>query len=91
MTTVEILFRYAEQPTESVSFAISGMREVYGVRQVHFDREARTVRVEYDATRFTGPTVANLLRRAGLELVEELPLIPPPAPEPEPIPAPAKA
>lgn len=85
MTTVEILFRYAEQPTESVLFAIGGMHDVYGVRQIRFDREARTVRVEFDATRFTGPTVANLLRRTGLDLVEELPLIPPPAPEPAPV------
>ena len=85
MTTVEILFRYAEQPAESASFAISGMREVYGIRQIYFDREAHTVRVEYDATRLTGATIASLLRRAGLELVEELPLIPAAAPEPAPV------
>lgn len=63
-------------------FALSGMREVYGIRQLHFDRAAHTVRVEYDATRLNGAMVAALLRRAGLELAEELSLVPPPPPEP---------
>lgn len=62
--------------------ALSGAREVYGIRRLTFDREARTVLVEYDATRLNGAMVAGLLRRAGLEITEELPLIPPPPPEP---------
>ena len=89
MTTVEILFRYAQQPSEQVLFGISGAREVYGIRQIYFDRDAQTVRVEYDATRLNGATIASLLRRAGLELVEELPLIAPPPPAPEPTVTPA--
>ncbi len=89
MTNIEIAFRYAQQPSEQVLFAISGAREVYGIRQVYFDREAHTVRVEYDATRLNGAVVAGLLRRAGLELVEELSLIPPQPPTPEPTPTPA--
>lgn len=89
MTNVEILFRYAQQPSEQALFAISGAREVYGIRQIDFNREAQTVRVEYDATRLNGATVGSLLRRAGLELVEELPLIPPPPPAPEPTATPA--
>lgn len=89
MTTVEILFRYASQPTEAVVFALAGARDVYGIRQLKFDREAQTVRVEYDATRLTGATVMSLLRRAGLEIVEEMPLIPPPPPEPASAPTPA--
>lgn len=92
MTTVEILFRYATQPAEAALFALGEARDVYGIRQLTFDREARTVRVEYDATRLNAGTVTGLMRRAGLEIVEELPLIPPPAPEPEPAAAaPAKA
>ena len=74
--------------------ALSGAREVYGIRRLNFDREARTVLVEYDATRLNGAMVAGLLRRAGLEITEELPLIPPPPPEPVPAEtaaAPAKA
>jgi hypothetical protein len=93
MTTVDILFRYGSQPTEAQTFALAGTREVYGIRRLSFDREARTLRVEYDATRLTGAVVANLVRSAGLDIVEELSLIPPPAPAPPAAetPAPAKA
>jgi hypothetical protein len=82
MTNVDIVFRYAAQPAEAVLLALAGAREVYGIRQLSFDREARTVRVEYDATRLSGPVVAGLVRRAGLDIVEEVSLIPPPPPEP---------
>lgn len=86
MTTVEILFRYATPPTEAVTFALANTRDVYGVRRLSFDRAARTLRVEYDATRLNAATVTQLVRRAGLEIAEELSLIPPP-PAPEPVPA----
>jgi len=86
MTTVDILFRYATPPTEAVTFALANTREVYGIRRLAFDREASTLRVEYDATRLDAAVVARLVRQAGLEIVEELPLIPPQH-EPEAIPA----
>jgi hypothetical protein len=85
MTTVEILYRYATPPTESVTFALANAREVYGIRRLSFDRAAGTLRVEYDATRLNAATVTQLVRQAGLEIAEEVPLIlPPPAPEPAP-------
>jgi len=68
--------------------AIAKVREVYGVRRVEFNEAEKTVRVEYDATRLTGPIVYQLLRRAGLEIVEAMPMFTPPL-EPEPTPAPA--
>jgi hypothetical protein len=77
MTEVEILFRYATPPTETVACALARTREVYGIRQLIFDRAARTLRVEYDATRLDAATVAKLIRQAGLEIVAELPLVPP--------------
>ena len=76
MTTVEILFRYATPPTEAVTFALAKTREVYGIRQFGFDRAARTLRVEYDATRLNAAAVAKLVRQAGLEIDTELPQIP---------------
>ncbi len=85
MTTVDVLFRYATPPTEAVSFALANTREVYGIRRLAFDRDQRTLRVEYDATRLTAAVVAKLVRQAGLDIEEELSLIPPqPAPEPAP-------
>lgn len=74
MTSVEILFHYALPPTDAVIFALANTGEVYGIRRLNFDRAARTLRVEYDATRLNASTVAKLVRQAGLEIVEDLPL-----------------
>jgi hypothetical protein len=85
MTTVDILFRYKTPPTEAAIFALADTREVYGIRHLQFDHAAHTVRVEYDATRLNAAVVANLVRQAGLDIEEELSLLPPqPAPEPAP-------
>ena len=48
MTTVEILFHYATQPTESVTVALAGAREVYGIRRLNFD--ALPARCEWSMT-----------------------------------------
>ena len=90
MTTVEILFRYSGQPSEVETFALANAREVYGIRRLSFDRAASTLLVEYDATRLNAATVTQLVRRSGLQLIEEVRLILPP-PEPEAAPAAAKA
>jgi hypothetical protein len=76
MTSVEIQFRYAVPPTETVAFALSSIREVYGIRRLKFDRAARTLFVEYDATRLNAATVAKLVHQAGLETEAEAPLVP---------------
>jgi hypothetical protein len=80
MTTVEILFRYSGQPSETEAFALANAREVYGIRRLSFDRAASTLLVEYDATRLNAATVTQLVRRSGLQLVEEIPM-PEPLPE----------
>jgi hypothetical protein len=81
MTTVEILLRYATPPTEAVAYALANARDVYGIRRLSFDRAAHTLRVEYDATRLDGAEVVKLVRLAGLQVFEELPLaLPVPAP-----------
>jgi len=56
------------------------MREVYGVRHMVLDEAKKTVRVEYDATRLTEPVIHQLLRRAGLDIVETMPMFAPPLP-----------
>ena len=87
MTTVDILFRYATPPTEAAAFALASAREVYGIRRLVFDRAERTLRVEYDATRLNAASVAKLVRQAGLDIEEEVSLIPPqPAPNLRPRP-----
>ena len=82
MTTVEILYRYTTPPTESMTLALAGTRDVYGIRRIGFDAEARTLRVEYDATRLNAASVTKLVRMTGLEIAEELPLTAAPQPAP---------
>jgi hypothetical protein len=41
---------------------------VYGIRRLNVNEQARSVAVEYDATRLNPATIANLLRRTGLDL-----------------------
>jgi len=77
MTTVEILYRYTTPPSESVSVALAGTRDVYGIRRIQIENEARTLRVEFDATRLNAATVTKLVRMTGLDVAEELALIPP--------------
>lgn len=76
MTQLDVLYRYENHPTETVMFALGNMREVYGIRRIVVNEEFRTIRVEYDATRLSKPIVLQLLRRAGIDVVEEVPLIP---------------
>lgn len=85
MTTVDIVLRYASPPTEAVTFALGKAREVYGIRRLCFDREAHTLRVEYDATRLNAAAVIKLVRSTGLQVAEEVqfaPLLPAAVPVP---------
>jgi hypothetical protein len=84
MTTVDVVYRYGAPPTDSAALAIARLREVYGVRAVQLRETEKTVRVEYDSTRLTEAVIHQLLRRAGLDVVERVQLytIPPP---PEPV------
>lgn len=82
MTQLDVMYRYGAQPSEAAMMALGRVREVYGVRRVTVDEAARTVRVEYDATRLTEPVIHQLLRRSGLDLVERVSLLPP---QPEPV------
>ncbi len=75
MTAVEVCFKYAIPPTESVMRAMDNVREVYGIRRIRFNESALTITVEYDATRLNEASVATLLRRTGLDLTEKLALV----------------
>jgi len=89
MTQVEVLYRYGATPTSHAVLATARLREIYGIRRLEFKELEKTVRVEYDSTRLTEPVIHQLLRRAGLDVIERIQLytIPPP-PEPAPAPAP---
>jgi copper chaperone CopZ len=84
MTNVDVSFRYEQQPSEAAMFALGTLKEVYGIRRIDIDQPAKTIRVEYDATRLTHAVVANLLRRGGVSILEEVSLIPPQTPAEHP-------
>jgi len=75
MTQLDVLYRYGAQPAERAVLALAKVRDVYGVRRMELDEAARTVRVEYDASRLTGAVIYQLLRRAGLDIVETVAMI----------------
>ena len=64
---------YSTPPSESVSSALASTKDVYGIRRLSFDHAARTLRVEYDATRLSAASVTHLVRQTGLEIAEVLP------------------
>jgi hypothetical protein len=74
MTQLDVLYRYGVPPTEAAVLAVSKVREVYGVRHLEFNEAEKTVRIEYDASRLTEPVIQQLLRRAGLDVVELMPM-----------------
>jgi hypothetical protein len=74
MTQLEVAYRYSGTPGEQELRAIDGVREVYGIRKITFEEKERIVRVEFDASRMKEPTIAGLLRRAGIDLREKLAL-----------------
>ncbi|WP_158945113.1 hypothetical protein [Granulicella sp. S190] len=84
MTQLDVLYRYGVSPTEASVMAMAKVREVYGVRHMALDEAKKTVRIEYDATRLTEAVIHQLLRRAGLDIVETMPMFAPPLPPPEP-------
>ena len=84
MTQLDVVYRYGVPPTESTTLAMAKVREVYGIRQMQFDEANKTVRVEYDASRLTEPVIHQLLRRAGLDILETVPMFAAPLP-PEPV------
>jgi hypothetical protein len=70
MTYLDVVFRYGSAPGENELRAIDSMREVYGIRGVHFSEKEHTVRVGFDASRLKQDAVAKLLRQAGIDILE---------------------
>lgn len=83
MTQLDVLYRYGAPPTEAAVAAIARVREVYGVRKLEFREAEKTVRIEYDASRLNEAVIHQMLRRAGLDVVETMPMFAPPAPPAE--------
>jgi hypothetical protein len=72
MTQMEVVYRYGAAPGEAEMRALDNVREVYGVRGIRFNEQDRSVRVEFDASRFKEPVIAALLRQAGIDVREKM-------------------
>lgn len=70
MTQLDVTYHLAAPPREASALALNSLREVYGIRHVDLKERERTIHIEYDATRLSDPIIRQLLRRAGLDLVE---------------------
>ncbi len=75
MTAVDVCFRYGVAPGEQEMRALNSAREIYGIRKMTFEEKEKIVRVEFDATRLHEAEIANILRRAGLDLKEKVQLV----------------
>jgi len=72
MTQMEVVYRYGAVPGEAEMRAIDNLRDVYGIRRISFNDREKTVRIEFDASRFKEPVLASLFRRAGIDVQEKL-------------------
>ena len=75
MTALDAVFHLRRRPGAPEMRAIYEVREVYGIRKIGFEDDGMTLRVEYDASRLCEKTVASLLRRAGLDLIDKVALV----------------
>ncbi len=82
MTQLDVMYLYGEAPGESAMKALGQIRKVYGVRRLEVQEAQKTIRVEYDATRLSEPVIHQLLRQAGIDILERVSLIPPIPPPP---------
>jgi hypothetical protein len=72
MTQLEVAYRYGATPGEAEMRAMDNVREVYGIRRIRLEENERVLRVEFDASRLKEPSVASLLREAGIDLLDRL-------------------
>ncbi len=61
--------------------ALGKARGVYGIRRIVLDEQQKTMRVEFDFTRLNRDVVTELLRSAGIDIVEEISLAAPAVPK----------
>jgi hypothetical protein len=83
-TNLDVLYRYELHPTEAAMIALGKARGVYGIRRIVLDEQQKTMLVEFDFTRLNRNVVTELLRSAGIDIVEEISLAAPAVPKEAP-------
>ena len=80
MTKVQRYFQLQRPIDDALMEQIAVVNSIYGIERVKVEPSGNLM-VEYDATRLNAATVTQLVRRSGLQLVEDVPVLPPPAEE----------
>jgi hypothetical protein len=70
LTALNKTFSYERLSGKCAIRALDQVRGVYGVRRICLDEKARTVAVEYDASRLRAEDIAALLTEAGIAVLE---------------------
>jgi hypothetical protein len=65
MTYLTVVFAYDLPAGERAVQALSRLRQVYGVQKMSLNEQARTIRVEYDASRLTKHDINAAAARVG--------------------------
>ena len=73
MTTVVAVFRYQGELSAAQARKLGESYTTLGIRKIAVDQKARTLSIEYDATRMDQNGVAAKLRRLGVPVAEHVP------------------
>ena len=69
MTAMDISYRYAGGLDDQQIRALSRLSDVYGIRALRVDEQAKRIAIEYDATRLDAARVAALVRGCGVAAI----------------------
>ncbi|HXE31853.1 MAG TPA: hypothetical protein VN515_08650 [Terriglobales bacterium] len=71
MTAMDVTYRYAEGLNPDQIRALARLSDVYGIRALRIDEEARKLAIEYDATRMDETRVQGLVRGCGVAVTRD--------------------
>ncbi|HVA62402.1 MAG TPA: hypothetical protein VNF74_01660 [Terriglobales bacterium] len=69
MTAMDLSYRYAGGLDDQQIRALSRLSDIYGIRALRVDEQAKVIAIEYDATRLDVARVAALVRDCGVAAI----------------------
>ncbi|MGH9394268.1 MAG: hypothetical protein ACRD1E_08880 [Terriglobales bacterium] len=67
---MDIAYRYSQPLAADQLRALAALSDVYGIRALKVDEDARRIGIEYDATRLDAAGVIALVRGCGVAATE---------------------
>ena len=71
---LSVTYRYGRVPGLVEIRALAAARQVYGIWSISFDEPRHLLHLDYDASRLTEDDLAALVRNAGIDLLEKIPV-----------------